>query len=59
MREVWRMWNYATMLVLTVLTASLFAAILIPFKGNFLAAHLRTKISLPQACNTGQASLIL
>ena len=33
MREVWRMWNYATMLVLTVLTASLFAAILIPFKG--------------------------
>lgn len=33
MREVWRMWNYATMLVLTVLTAGLFAAILIPFKG--------------------------
>jgi len=33
MREVWRMWNYSTMLVLTVLTASLFAAILIPFKG--------------------------
>ncbi len=33
MREVWRMWNYATMVVLTVLTAGLFAAILIPFKG--------------------------
>ncbi len=33
MREVWRMWNYATMIVLTVLTAGLFAAILIPFKG--------------------------
>ncbi len=32
-REVWRMWNYATMVVLTVLTAGLFAAILIPFKG--------------------------
>ncbi len=33
MREVWRMWNYSTMVVLTVLTASIFAAILIPFKG--------------------------
>jgi energy-coupling factor transport system substrate-specific component len=33
MREVWRMWNYSTMVVLTVLTAGLFAAILIPFKG--------------------------
>ena len=33
MREVWRMWNYTTMVVLTVLTAGLFAAILIPFKG--------------------------
>jgi energy-coupling factor transport system substrate-specific component len=33
MREVWRMWNYATMVVLTVLTAGIFAAILIPFKG--------------------------
>ncbi len=33
MREVWRMWNYASMVVLTVLTAGLFAAILIPFKG--------------------------
>lgn len=33
MREVWRMWNYATMVVLTVLTAGVFAAILIPFKG--------------------------
>ena len=33
MREVWRMWNYSTMIVLTVLTAGIFAAILIPFKG--------------------------
>ena len=33
MREVWRMWHYATMVVLTVLTAGIFAAILIPFKG--------------------------
>lgn len=33
MREVWRMWNYASMIVLTVLTAGIFAAILIPFKG--------------------------
>ncbi len=33
MREVWRMWNYSTMVVLTVLTAGAFAAILIPFKG--------------------------
>jgi energy-coupling factor transport system substrate-specific component len=33
MREVWRMWRYATMVVLTVLTAGSFAAILIPFKG--------------------------
>jgi energy-coupling factor transport system substrate-specific component len=33
MREVWRMWNYSTMVVLTVLTAGCFAAILIPFKG--------------------------
>ncbi|MEW6386419.1 MAG: QueT transporter family protein [Thermodesulfobacteriota bacterium] len=33
MREVWRMWQYSTMVVLTVLTAGLFAAILIPFKG--------------------------
>ncbi len=33
MREVWRMWRYSTMLVLTVLTAGIFAAILIPFKG--------------------------
>jgi len=33
MREVWRMWNYSTMVVLTVLTAGSFAAILIPFKG--------------------------
>ena len=33
MREVWRMWNYSTMVVLTVLTAGIFAAILIPFKG--------------------------
>jgi energy-coupling factor transport system substrate-specific component len=32
-REVWRMWRYSTMLVLTVLTAGIFAAILIPFKG--------------------------
>lgn len=33
MREVWRMWHYTPMLVLTVLTAGLFAALLIPFKG--------------------------
>jgi energy-coupling factor transport system substrate-specific component len=33
MREVWSMWNYSTMVVLTVLTAGTFAAILIPFKG--------------------------
>jgi energy-coupling factor transport system substrate-specific component len=33
MREIWRMWQYTSMLVLTVLTAGLFAAILIPFKG--------------------------
>ncbi len=33
MREVWRMWRYSTMVVLTVLTAGLFTAILIPFKG--------------------------
>src|SRR4030042_1241691 len=33
MREVWRMWHYSTMMVLTVLTAGIFAAILIPFKG--------------------------
>lgn len=33
MREVRRMWNYSTMIVLTVLTAGIFAAILIPFKG--------------------------
>jgi energy-coupling factor transport system substrate-specific component len=33
MREIWRMWNYSTMVVLTVLTAGIFAAILIPFKG--------------------------
>jgi energy-coupling factor transport system substrate-specific component len=33
MREVWRMWNYSGMVVLTVLTAGIFAAILIPFKG--------------------------
>lgn len=33
MREVWRMWHYSTMVVLTVLTAGSFAAILIPFKG--------------------------
>ena len=33
MREVWRMWHYSTMVVLTVLTAGIFAAILIPFKG--------------------------
>ena len=33
MREVWRMWRYSSMVVLTVLTAGLFAAILIPFKG--------------------------
>ncbi|MEJ2069915.1 MAG: QueT transporter family protein [Syntrophobacterales bacterium] len=33
MREVWCMWRYSTMVVLTVLTAGLFAAILIPFKG--------------------------
>jgi len=32
-REVWRMWHYSTMVVLTVLTAGIFAAILIPFKG--------------------------
>jgi len=33
MREVRRMWRYSTMVVLTVLTAGIFAAILIPFKG--------------------------
>src|SRR4030065_20475 len=33
MREVWRMWRYSTMVELTVLTAGIFAAILIPFKG--------------------------
>lgn len=33
MREVWRMWQYSPMVVLTVLTAGVFAAILIPFKG--------------------------
>lgn len=33
MREVWRMWQYSPMVVLTVLTAGTFAAILIPFKG--------------------------
>ncbi len=33
MREVWRMWRYSTMVVMTVLTAATFAAILIPFKG--------------------------
>ncbi len=33
MREVWRMWRYSTMVVLAVLTAATFAAILIPFKG--------------------------
>jgi energy-coupling factor transport system substrate-specific component len=33
MREVWRIWHYSTMVVLTVLTAGIFAAILIPFKG--------------------------
>jgi energy-coupling factor transport system substrate-specific component len=33
MREVWSMWRYSTMVVLTVLTAGLFAAILIPLKG--------------------------
>ncbi len=33
MQEVWRMWRYSTMVVLTVLTAGIFAAILIPFKG--------------------------
>jgi len=33
MREVRRMWHYSTMVVLTVLTAGIFAAILIPFKG--------------------------
>jgi energy-coupling factor transport system substrate-specific component len=33
MREVWRMWQYSTLVVLTVLTAGIFAAILIPFKG--------------------------
>lgn len=33
MREAWRMWRYSTMVVLTVLTAATFAAILIPFKG--------------------------
>ncbi len=33
MREVRRMWQYSTMVVLTVLTAGIFAAILIPFKG--------------------------
>jgi len=33
MREVWRMWHYSTMVVLAVLTAGIFAAILIPFKG--------------------------
>ena len=33
MREAWRMWRYSSMVVLTVLTAGLFAAILIPFKG--------------------------
>jgi energy-coupling factor transport system substrate-specific component len=33
MREVFRMWRYSTMVVLSVLTAGIFAAILIPFKG--------------------------
>lgn len=33
MREVWRMWRYSTMVVLTALTAATYAAILIPFKG--------------------------
>jgi energy-coupling factor transport system substrate-specific component len=33
MREVWRMWQYSTLVVPTVLTAGIFAAILIPFKG--------------------------
>jgi|UniRef100_A0A7C3SMB6 energy-coupling factor transport system substrate-specific component len=33
MQEVRRMWRYSTMVVLTVLTAATFAAILIPFKG--------------------------
>ncbi len=33
MREVWRLWRYSTMVVLTAFTAALYAAILIPFKG--------------------------
>jgi energy-coupling factor transport system substrate-specific component len=33
MREVWRMWRYSTMVVLTAFTAATYAAILIPFKG--------------------------
>ncbi len=33
MREVWRMWRYSAMVVLTALTAATYAAILIPFKG--------------------------
>ena len=53
MREVWRMWNYATMVVLTVLTAALFAAILIPFKGiPLIPGHteLRPANVIPVVC---------
>jgi energy-coupling factor transport system substrate-specific component len=53
MREVWRMWNYATMVVLTVLTAGLFAAILIPFKGIPLIpglTELRPANVIPVVC---------
>ncbi len=53
MREVWRMWNYSTMVVLTVLTAGLFAAILIPFKGIPLVpghTELRPANAIPVVC---------
>ncbi len=32
-KELWTMWKYTRMIVLTALTAALYAAILIPFKG--------------------------
>ncbi len=53
MREIWRMWNYTTMVVLTVLTAGLFAAILIPFKGIPLIpgiTELRPANVIPVVC---------
>ena len=40
MKEVFTMWRYTKMVVLTALTAAVYAAILIPFKGLIIVPGL-------------------